>query len=324
MVNWVSSPSGSTPTASRPSGLWLVFTYLWLPFMILPSMRDSSGSPARCSKLRPISGGVRCRRSRACPPLAFPAIVAGSIFTFWLTLGDYIAPGLITSEQFIGTVIYGVRGAALPVAAAFSMVPIVVVTVYLLVARSCGPSSAVRAPDGRDTFTRFLRRLGELVTLAFIYLPLVLIALYAFNENVSQAWPIEHFSTKWFAVAYHDDAVRGALRTSVLAALGATAVALVLGTLASLAVSRYRFFGREAISFPVILPIALPGIVTGLALQATILDVLGPLGLRFSIWTIIIGHGTFCIVVIYNNAVARIRRLSRGLAGPGGVDGSWC
>jgi putative spermidine/putrescine transport system permease protein len=84
----------------------------------------------------------------------------------------------------------------------------------------------------------------------------------------------------------------------------------VLGTLASLAVSRSRFFGREIISFLVILPIALPGIVTGLALQATILNVLAPLGISFSIWTIVIGHATFCIVVLYNNAVARMRRIS--------------
>ena len=92
--------------------------------------------------------------------------------------------------------------------------------------------------------TRILLRLGALVTLTFIYAPLVLIALYAFNKNVTQAWPIEQFSTKWFSVAYHDDAVREALKNSI-SRLGATAVALVLGTLASLAVARYDFFGRR-------------------------------------------------------------------------------
>ena len=161
--------------------------------------------------------------------------------------------------------------------------------------------------------TRILLRLGALVTLTFIYAPLVLIALYAFNKNVTQAWPIEQFSTKWFSVAYHDDAVREALKNSILAALGATAVALVLGTLASLAVARYNFFGREVITFAVILPIALPGIVTGLALQATILDVLGPMGVRFGLMTIVIGHATFCIVVIYNNVIARLRRTAGNL-----------
>jgi len=151
------------------------------------------------------------------------------------------------------------------------------------------------------------------VTLAFIYAPLLVIALYAFNENVTQAWPIENYSTKWFSVAYHNENARDAFRLSVLAALGATAVALVLGTLASMAVSRYRFFGREVITFAVVLPIALPGIVTGLALQATILDVLGPLGVSFGLATIVIGHATFCVVVVYNNVIARMRRTTGSL-----------
>jgi putative spermidine/putrescine transport system permease protein len=156
--------------------------------------------------------------------------------------------------------------------------------------------------------TRTLLRLGALVTLAFIYLPLFIIGLYAFNKNVTQAWPIEKYSVKWFSVAFNDPAVREALKNSILAALGATAISLVLGTLAAMAVARYRFFGREVITFAVILPIALPGIVTGLALQATIIDVLGPLGVSFGLTTIIIGHATFCIVVIYNNVIARMRR----------------
>lgn len=161
--------------------------------------------------------------------------------------------------------------------------------------------------------TRILLRVGALITLAFIYLPLFLIALYAFNKNVTQAWPIGKYSTRWFSVAYHDEAVREALKNSLVAALGATAVALVLGTLASLAVARYRFFGREVITFALILPIALPGILTGLALQATIKDVLGPWGLTFGLMTIVIGHATFCIVVIYNNVIARLRRTSGSL-----------
>ena len=111
----------------------------------------------------------------------------------------------------------------------------------------------------------------------------------------------------------HNEDVREALKNSVLAALGATAIALVLGTLASMAVARYRFFGREVITFAVILPIALPGIVTGLALQATILDVLGPMGVRFGLMTIIVGHATFCVVVIYNNVIARLRRTAGSL-----------
>ena len=157
--------------------------------------------------------------------------------------------------------------------------------------------------------TRILLRLGAAVTLAFIYVPLILIAVYAFNESVTQSWPIENFSTKWFSVAYHNEGVRDALKLSVLAGLGATAIALVLGTLVSLAVSRYSFFGRDTISLVVILPIALPGIITGLALQSTYTTV----GIDYGLLTITIGHATFCIVVVYNNAAARLRRLSGSL-----------
>jgi putative spermidine/putrescine transport system permease protein len=160
---------------------------------------------------------------------------------------------------------------------------------------------------------RYLLRGAVALTLAFIYVPLVVIGLYAFNESVTQGWPIDSFSTKWFSVAYENQEVRNALKLSVLAGLGATAIALALGTLASLAVSRYRFFGREIVSFAVILPIALPGIITGLALLATIQDVLGPLGVSFGLVTIVIGHATFCVVVVYNNALARLRRTAGSL-----------
>jgi putative spermidine/putrescine transport system permease protein len=154
--------------------------------------------------------------------------------------------------------------------------------------------------------SRMLLRLGALATLAFIYVPLIVIALYAFNANVTQGWPIDDFSTRWFRVAFEDESVREALKLSVVAALGATAIALVLGTLASLAVSRYEFFGRDTISFLVVLPIALPGIITGLSLQATFQNA----GIAFGLLTIIVGHATFCIVVVYNNALARLRRVA--------------
>jgi putative spermidine/putrescine transport system permease protein len=154
--------------------------------------------------------------------------------------------------------------------------------------------------------TRVLLRLGAGATLAFIYLPLILIALYAFNESVTQRWPIDEFSTKWFSAAWNDEKVRDALWLSVQAALGATIVALVLGTLLSLAVSRYSFFGRDTVSLIVILPIALPGIITGLALQTTYTTV----GIHYGLLTIIIGHATFCVVIVYNNAIARLRRMA--------------
>jgi putative spermidine/putrescine transport system permease protein len=160
---------------------------------------------------------------------------------------------------------------------------------------------------------RVLLRLGSLFTLAFLYFPLVVIGLYAFNGQVVQRWPIEEWSTEWFSVAFENEGVRTALKNSVLVGLAATVIALVLGTLASMAISRYRFFGREVVTFAIILPIALPGIITGLALQATIKDVLGPWGVAFGLFTIVLGHATFCVVVVYNNVLARLRRTAGSL-----------
>ena len=152
---------------------------------------------------------------------------------------------------------------------------------------------------------RWVLRVGTAVTLAFIYIPLFVIALYAFNESRSQAWPIDGFTLEWFDRAFNNPGVRDALWTSLKAATGATLIALLLGTLAALAVSRYRFFGRETISFLIILPLALPGIVTGMALNATFTQVLE---IDLSLFTVIVGHATFCIVVVFNNAAARLRR----------------
>jgi putative spermidine/putrescine transport system permease protein len=155
--------------------------------------------------------------------------------------------------------------------------------------------------------SKWLLRLGTAVTLVFLYVPLIVIAIYAFNVTRVQKWPPTGLTLNWFQRAFENRGVRDALLTSVKAGLGATALALVLGTLASIAVSRYRFFGREAVSFLVILPIALPGIVTGMALNSTFTQVLGvSLGLA----TIIVGHATFCIVIVFNNVVARLRRTS--------------
>ena len=154
-----------------------------------------------------------------------------------------------------------------------------------------------------------LLRLATAATLAFIYIPLFIIGLYAFNESTTQGWPISSYTTAWFGEAWRDEDVRDALWLSVKCGVVATAIALVLGTLASLAVARHRFFGREAISFLVILPIALPGIVTGMALNASYVR----FGIDFGLMTIVIGHATFCIVVVYNNVIARLRRASPNL-----------
>ena len=131
----------------------------------------------------------------------------------------------------------------------------------------------------------------------------MLIVLYAFNASTIQSWPI-HLSLRWFPVAWHDEQVRSALGLSLKAAFAATGMALLLGSCAAFAVHRFRFFGREAVSFLLVLPIALPGIVTGIALQSFFSFGNVTLGL----FTIIVGHATFCIVVVYNNVVARLRR----------------
>ncbi|MGZ8687152.1 MAG: ABC transporter permease [Gaiellaceae bacterium] len=135
-LNWALEPFGLFFDGYSTAGLWLVFTYLWLPYMILPIYAGLERIPTSLLEASADLGGKSVRTFfRVTFPLAFPAVVAGSIFTFSLTLGDYIAPDLITSEQFIGTVIYDSRGTNLPVAAAFTYVPIVAMIAYLLVAR---------------------------------------------------------------------------------------------------------------------------------------------------------------------------------------------
>ena len=158
--------------------------------------------------------------------------------------------------------------------------------------------------------TRSLLRVGVGITLAFIYIPLLVIGVYAFNKGITLKWPPESLSTKWFGEAVKNAGARSALWTSLKVGLIATAIALVLGTLASLAVARNRFFGRETISFLVVIPIALPGIVTGLALSNTFTQVFG---ISLSLFTVVVAHATFCIVVVYNNVVARLRRVSGSL-----------
>jgi putative spermidine/putrescine transport system permease protein len=154
-------------------------------------------------------------------------------------------------------------------------------------------------------------RLAAVGGLLFLHLPLLLIFVYAFTtEDKSFAFPPPGFTTKWFAVAWSERPdIWGPLWLSLKVAAIATLLAIVLGTLAAAALSRSAFFGRETISLLFILPIALPGIITGISLRSAF-DLMG---LDFSVWTIVLGHATFCIVVVYNNAIARFRRLSGNL-----------
>ncbi|MEO7663545.1 MAG: ABC transporter permease [Candidatus Limnocylindrales bacterium] len=155
--------------------------------------------------------------------------------------------------------------------------------------------------------TRIALAAASLLTLGFIYVPIGIIVLYSFNTAKVATWPIQGLTLDWYGRALQDVGIRTALLNSVQAAVGATILSLILGSLIAVAVHRHRFFGREALSFVVILPLALPGIVTGIALNVAFRT----LKLDFGLLTIIIGHTTFCVVVIYNNVIARLRRLPR-------------
>ena len=145
---------------------------------------------------------------------------------------------------------------------------------------------------------------------AFLHVPLALIVLYAFSaEDKSYVFPPPALTTQWFGVAWEREDVWAAMRLSFEVAAWSTAAALVLGTLAAGALARARFFGRDAVSLLFILPIALPGVISGIALRSAV----HTLEIPFSFWTIVIGHATFCVVVVFNNAVARLRRMNPNL-----------
>jgi putative spermidine/putrescine transport system permease protein len=150
-------------------------------------------------------------------------------------------------------------------------------------------------------------RLLTWAVVGFLYLPILIVGINAFNVSGFMAWPPPGFSLRWFSEALANETIIAAFTTSVTAALGAVAIALVLGTLAAMAVQRFAFFGRDSVSFLLVLPIALPGVVTGIALSSTFQT----LGISFGLMTIIVGHATFCIVIAYNNVIARLRRLPR-------------
>lgn len=148
------------------------------------------------------------------------------------------------------------------------------------------------------------------IVLAFMYIPLFLVVSNSFNAARISSWPIKDFSTDWWAKTFANEPVRDALLNSVLVGLGATVIALILGTLVAYALQRYEFFGKQTVNLLVVLPIALPGIVTGVALNNTFNQVLEPIGIHVGYFGMIIAHATFCIVMVFNNVFARLRRLS--------------
>jgi putative spermidine/putrescine transport system permease protein len=153
---------------------------------------------------------------------------------------------------------------------------------------------------------KLLLRTAAFAVLTFVYAPLALVLLNSFSTSLTFAWPPPAYTLRWWQAAAGNEGVRTAVVTSVQVALGATVIAVVLGTLAATALVRHSFFGRDVVSLLVLLPIALPGIVTGIALNTLFTQALG--GLTF--FTLVAGHATFCIVIVVNNASARLRRMS--------------
>ncbi|GAA1624996.1 ABC transporter permease [Georgenia ruanii] len=151
------------------------------------------------------------------------------------------------------------------------------------------------------------------VVLLFLYAPLGLVVLNSFNGARVAGWPIDDWSLRWWGAAFGNDGVRAALGTSLVTAAGATAVAMVLGTLAAFALQRHEFFGRSSVNLMLVLPIALPGIVTGVALSNTYKNVLEPIGIQLGFFGLVVAHATFCIVMVFNNVQARLGRISPSL-----------
>jgi putative spermidine/putrescine transport system permease protein len=152
-------------------------------------------------------------------------------------------------------------------------------------------------------------RIWVALVLLALFAPIVLIIVYAFDPAVVETWPIKGFTLHWFSVAWHDPDVRAAFLLSIRVGVAAMAVALVLGTAVSYALHNFRFFGRESVSFLLVLPIALPGVITGIALNSFFSFI----SIQLSTLTVVIGHATFCIVIVYNNLIARLRRTPRSL-----------
>ncbi|SDQ07087.1 ABC transporter permease [Leucobacter chromiiresistens] len=161
--------------------------------------------------------------------------------------------------------------------------------------------------------TRVALAVITVIALGFMYIPLFVIVMNSFNSSRVSGWPIPGFSLEWWGKALTNPAVHAALLNSVIVASVATAFALLLGTLAAFALQRFRFFGKQTVNLLIVLPITLPGIVTGVALSNTYFQVLKPMGINVGYWGMIIAHATFCVVMVFNNVIARLRRMHPNL-----------
>lgn len=148
------------------------------------------------------------------------------------------------------------------------------------------------------------------VVLVFMYVPLLLVIVNSFNAARIPSWPIEEFSFRWWGAAFANEALWTAVGNSVIVGLGAMVIALLLGTLAAFALQRFDFFGKQTVNLLIVLPIALPGVVTGVAFSNTYNNVLEPIGIQLGYFGMIVAHATFCIVMVFNNVFARLRRMS--------------
>jgi putative spermidine/putrescine transport system permease protein len=157
--------------------------------------------------------------------------------------------------------------------------------------------------------TRIALGVWTVVILLFLFIPIAIICLYAFNPSNVQGWPLDGLSTKWFSSTWHNAEMRDAFFLSLKAATVATTIALLLGSAAAFALHRFRFFGSETVSLLLVLPIALPGIITGMALNSFFQF----WSIDLSYWTIVIGHATFCVVIVFNNVIARLRQTQTSL-----------
>lgn len=151
------------------------------------------------------------------------------------------------------------------------------------------------------------------IVFLFIYAPLFVLILNAFNQDQISSWPIQNFSFKWWPVAFESQEIRTALLNSALVAFGAMLIAMILGSLVAFALSRYEFFGKGTVNLLVVLPIALPGVVTGVAFSNTYSNFLGPAGIQLGYFGMIVAHATFCIVMVFNNVFARLKRMNPSL-----------
>ena len=266
-IAWLLEPFGISSPGYGLFATVVTLAYLWLPYMILPMYAGLERLPnSLLEASADLGAGSAVTMRRVVLPVLFPAMVAGSIFAFSLTLGDYIAVQIVGgANQMLGNVDLRQRAEGQQPA----------------VRRGGGdhprrdharlpgcrpPHRSAGEPMNLSTLMRRVLAISTGLALLFVYAPLALVVLNSFNTSRTFAWPPTGYTTEWWKAAFQSQGARDAVWVSVQVALVATLVALVLGTMAALALQRFRFFGRDTVSLLIILPIALPGVVTGVAL----------------------------------------------------------